>query len=154
MATTATKRAATATKSEKAGAKKPGKPLKTANGAAPAAAVAVKSFARTILYVNDWEPALRFYKSVLGLKLAYPAERGWAEFDMGTTALCIHGGRAEGAKSEAVCSVGLAVEDFDAACAALRGNGVTVGEPHSPCAGLRIAGFHDPSGNDLYVEGK
>jgi predicted enzyme related to lactoylglutathione lyase len=157
MATTATKTAARATKAPagtNAIAKKAGRPAKAAKSETSVTAVSVKAFARTILYVKDWKPALRFYADALGLQLASPAEEGWAEFATGTTALCIHGGRAAGVTSEAVCSVSFSVDDFDAACAALKSKGVTVGEPHSPCAGLRIAGFRDPSGNDLYIEGK
>src|SRR5687767_7098901 len=136
---TATK---TARRSKKTAAKAPAAKRAVAKARAgtpsPArpAGVAVRSFARTILYVKDWAPTIRFYTDVLGLKLAYPAEEGWAEFATGTTAFCLHGGRAADAKTEAVCSVGFAVENFDAACAALRAKGVKVGDPHSPCGGL------------------
>ncbi len=184
MATTTAKKAAkkTTAKSGKAPAAKPKKAAKasamesccgatasscsapTATSAASSAAVAsrnatgavgIKGFARAILYVKDWEPALRFYRDVLGLPLAYPAETGWAEFALGGTALCIHGGRSAsaGANTDGICSIGLAVDDFDGARTRLKAKGVAVGEPFSPCGGLRVAHFHDPDGNGVAIEG-
>ncbi len=119
------------------------------------APVGVKGFARTILYVKDWERALRFYRDVLGLPLAYPAETGWAEFSLGGAALCIHGGRvaSAGPNTDGICSVGLAVDDFDGALGRLKAKGVAVGAPFSPCGGLRVAHFHDPDGNGVSIEG-
>jgi catechol 2,3-dioxygenase-like lactoylglutathione lyase family enzyme len=114
----------------------------------------VTGLARTILYVKDWEASLRFYTQVLGIPPAAPPDPGWAELAPGGGSLCLHEGRASDLPTAGVCAVGLAVEDFDAARAALEADGVELGPTSSPCEGVRIAEFRDPSGNALYLEGR
>lgn len=109
---------------------------------------------RTILYVTDFEKALRFYQETLGLTLAYPASDGWAEFKTGDSALSIHGGRDMASPTKGICSVGFQVADFDAARARLASKGVVLSAPFSPCADKRVSNFSDPDGNELSIEGK
>jgi len=51
-----------------------------------------------ILFVQDMNSEVRFYRDVLGLPLAYPqglkdySDEMWVEFDLGETTLAIHGG--------------------------------------------------------------
>jgi len=51
-----------------------------------------------ILFVQDMNREVRFYRDVLGLPLVYPrgledyANEMWVEFDLGETTLAIHGG--------------------------------------------------------------
>lgn len=57
-----------------------------------------------ILYVQNMNSKVRFYRDVLGLKLKYPqgledfSEQIWVEFDLGTTTLALHGGVKEAPK--------------------------------------------------------
>lgn len=115
---------------------------------------AVSKMARVILYVTDFERAVRFYTETLGLKLAYPAGGGWAELALGGTSLCLHHGREGAMPTKGVTSVGLWVDDFDAALARLKDKGVVLSEPFDPCGGLRVSTFSDPDGNELSLEGK
>ena len=54
-----------------------------------------------ILYVQDMNNVVRFYRDVLGLSLKYPqgledySDEMWVEFDMGETTLALHGGADE-----------------------------------------------------------
>lgn len=115
---------------------------------------AIGKLARVILYVTDFDRALRFYAETLGLKLAYPADGGWAELDLGNTALCLHAGREGAMPTKGVTSVSLWVDDFDAAAARLKERGVVLSAPFDPCGGLRVSTFSDPDGNELSLEGK
>lgn len=113
--------------------------------------------ARTIFYVRDFAGALAFYGDVLGLPFAYPADLdgGWAEFDLGNFAFCLHSTTdAIPAEARKTTHFALAVEDLDLAIAFLREQGIEVGKPFSPCGSLRVAQFHDPEGNVLSLEGK
>lgn len=109
--------------------------------------------ARVILYVTDFDRALAFYTGTLGLKTAYPAEHGWAEFATGDSAVCIHGGREFQGPTKGITSVSFSVGDFDAAFARLKAQGVVMSEPFSPCGNLRVSHFSDPDGNELSIEG-
>ncbi|MCO5168967.1 MAG: VOC family protein [Planctomycetes bacterium] len=115
---------------------------------------AIKRAARVILYVTDFDRAVEFYTRTLGLTLAYPAGGGWAEFRTGDAALCLHAGRDAAMPTKGIASVGLAVDDFDAALARLTAAGVTMSAPFDPCGGLRVSSFSDPDGNELSIEGK
>lgn len=129
--------------------------MTTETASAPtAAALGITGAARTILYVTDFQRALDFYQGTLGLALAYPAEHGWAELSVGGFALCLHGGRAHADKSDGVASFSFSVSDFDAALAGLKERGVAMGEPFTPCGGIRVSHFHDPEGNVLSIEGR
>jgi predicted enzyme related to lactoylglutathione lyase len=110
--------------------------------------------ARVILYVTDFDKALAFYTGTLGLKTAYPAEHGWAEFVTGDSAVCIHAGREFQGTTKGVTSVSFSVGSFDAAYTRLKTQGLVLSEPFSPCGGLRVANFSDPDGNELSIEGK
>lgn len=55
-----------------------------------------------ILYVQDMNAGVRFYRDVLGLPLKYPqgldddSDAMWVEFDLGEATLALHGGVNEG----------------------------------------------------------
>lgn len=119
-----------------------------------APAGAIRTAARMILYVSDFDRALAFYSKTLGLELAYPGEGGWAEFKTGQAAICIHAGREGQLTTKGIASVGFAVDDFDAAFKSLKARGVVLGEPFMPCGDLRVSSFCDPDGNELSIEGK
>lgn len=144
----------TSKKNKKAPAAKAAKAKKPLAKKLAAPKDALLKNARVILYVNDWDKALSFYTGTLGLKTAYPAEGGWAEFLTGESAVCIHSGREYQGTTKGVSSVSFTVGDFDAARARLMNLGVVMSEPFSPCGGLRVSTFSDPDGNELCIEGK
>lgn len=114
----------------------------------------LKQSTRMIFFANDFAEALAFYEDALELPLAYPAAPGWAEFRIdGSTALCLHDSRLSDISTMKIATFGWAVEDLDAAVAAMRAKGVEIEDPHVVTEGLRAATFHDPSGNALFFEG-
>lgn len=153
----ATAKAKTTTKSKKTSKPAKAKQAAKRKKAAPRPKKdggAIRGMARVILYVTDFERAVKFYTETLGLKLAYPAGGGWAELSLGGTALCLHGGREGSMPTKGVSSVSLRVDDFDAAYARLKAAGLVMSEPFDPCGGLRVSTFSDPDGNELSIEGK
>lgn len=54
-----------------------------------------------ILYIQDMNSEVRFYRDVLGLSIRYPkgfedySDEIWVEFDLGKTTLALHGGADE-----------------------------------------------------------
>ncbi len=121
-----------------------------ARKAAPA--LALGKVERVILYVSDFERAVKFYTEKLGLALKVKHE-GWAELATSGTEIDLHHGRKNKVQECEPC-LGFRVDDFDRSYAALKARGVKVGKIFSPCGGLRCACFTDPDGNNLGIEGK
>lgn len=104
--------------------------------------------------VTDVPRARAFYEGLLGLKPTMDHDMGesghWVEYDIGAGTLGI--GRYEGWKPGAGgCTVGLEVEDFEAAIAALKAAGtpITMGPFETPVC--HMAMVSDPDGNTLCI---
>ncbi|MCC6234555.1 MAG: VOC family protein [Verrucomicrobiales bacterium] len=103
--------------------------------------------------VTDVARAKAFYEGVLGLKATsdHATEHGhWVEYDIGQGTLAI--GRAPGWNpSSEGCSVGLEVEDFDRAIAALKAANVPFqfGPIETPVC--HMAFVRDPDGNSVGI---
>src|SRR3989442_13071541 len=111
-------------------------------------APALTALARVIFYVRDTERSARWYHETLGIPIRIQ-DHGWVELETEGVTLCLHGGRKRAA-AEDQPSLGFKVKDFDAAHQALRLREVPgLGEPFSPCAGVRCLSFRDPDGNEL-----
>ena len=108
--------------------------------------------ARVILYVSDFDRAVKFYTETLGIKKVY-AEQGWCSLATEGTEIDLHHGRKASA-GECEVNIGFQVKDLDATYAALLDAGVKVSKIFSPCGGLRCVSFRDPDGNSLGIEGK
>jgi len=107
---------------------------------------------RIILYVRDTERSARWYTETLGIPVRFK-DHGWVELETGGVTLCLHGGRKRPAVEDQP-SIGFKVKDFDAAHKALQLREVPgLGEPFSPCEGVRCLSFRDPDGNELGIEG-
>jgi predicted enzyme related to lactoylglutathione lyase len=104
--------------------------------------------------VTDFARARKFYEGVLGLKPTkvkdFPPDSHWTEYDIRPGTLSI--GSAPGWKpSPDGCSVALEVEDFDAAIAHLRANGVKFRMEPFPTPVCRMAMIFDPDGNTICI---
>ncbi len=122
------------------------------NPPARSSAPVLAAVERVILYVRDTEKAARWYGQTLGIPVRFK-DHGWVELETKGSTLCLHGGRKHGASPDQP-SVGFRVADFDAAFRMLKLREVPgLGEPFSPCAGVRCLSFRDPDGNQLGIEG-
>jgi predicted enzyme related to lactoylglutathione lyase len=103
--------------------------------------------------VTDMARARAFYEGMLGLKpttITDLPDGRWVEYEFGPYALSI--GSAPGWKpSPDGCSVALEVEDFDAAIAHLRTNGVKFRVEPFPTPVCRMAFIFDPDGNTICI---
>ena len=107
---------------------------------------------RVILYVRDTERSARWYSETLGIPVR-SKNPGWVELETEGVTLCLHGGRTRAAVEDQP-SVGFKVKDFDGAYKSLQLREVPgLGEPFSPCDGVRCLSFRDPDGNELGIEG-
>lgn len=109
-----------------------------------------------ILFVEDTEKSLAFYRDLLGLEVKR-AEKGWVELATGTTTLALHSQEnLEIPRHPGQPSMVFGVEDIHTAYAELQARGVEfAGEPHQVCEtpthlGMS-ANFHDPDGNLLSI---
>ncbi len=104
--------------------------------------------------ITDVPRARAFYEGVLGLKPTMDHDMGekghWIEYDIGPGTLSL-GKYADFKPTSDGCTVGLEVEDFDAAVKAVQSAGVKInmGPIETPvCHMLMIA---DPDGNPLII---
>ncbi len=105
--------------------------------------------------VTDMARARAFYEGVLGLKanMAHGEAGGmqWTEYDIANGTLSIGAGAPSWKPTAEGCSVGLEVEDFDAAIAHLKANGVTFKLEPFPTPVCRMTFIFDPDGNAICI---
>ena len=105
--------------------------------------------------VKDMARARKFYESVLGLKATYtvgePGGMQWAEYDIADGTLSLGCGAPDWQPRADGCSVGLEVEDFEAAIAHLKANGVKFKMEPFPTPVCRMAFIYDPEGNLICI---
>jgi predicted enzyme related to lactoylglutathione lyase len=104
--------------------------------------------------ITDVPRAKAFYEGVLGLKPTMDHDMGdkghWIEYDIGAGTLSL-GKYADFKPTKDGCTVGLEVEDFDAAVKAVReaGTQIKMGPFETPvCHMLMIS---DPDGNPIII---
>ncbi|MBV8881714.1 MAG: VOC family protein [Planctomycetaceae bacterium] len=123
------------------------------NSPSKSSAIQLSAVERVILYVRDTERSARWYSELLGIAARHK-EPGWVELETKGVSICLHGGR-EGGRLKDATSVAFKVDDFDATWRSLKLREVPgLGEPFSPCPGLRCLAFEDPDGNQLGIEGR
>ena len=105
--------------------------------------------------VMDMARARKFYEGVLGLKpTMVVGETGgmqWTEYDIGPGTLSLGAGVPDWKPRSDGCSVGLEVEDFDAAIAHLRASHVKFRTEPFPTPVCRMAFISDPDGNTICI---
>ena len=113
-----------------------------------------------ILYVNDFEKSMDFYKGILGLPIKLQQDT-YVEFDTGAITLSINTRKdvkeltglnvPESSTSTQTFEVGFVVEDVGATIETLRQQGVTIlKEPVTKPWGQTVAYVADPDGH--YIE--
>lgn len=105
--------------------------------------------------VKDMARARKFYEEVLGLKATYtvgePGGMQWTEYDIANGTLSLGCGASDWQPRADGCSVGLEVEDFDAAIAHLKANGVQFKTEPFPTPVCRMAFIYDTEGNLICI---
>jgi predicted enzyme related to lactoylglutathione lyase len=105
--------------------------------------------------VTDMARARKFYEGVLGLKPTMlegePGAMQWTEYDLANGTLSLGAGMAGWKPTAEGCSVGLEVEDFDAAIAHLKASGVKFHLEPFPTPVCRMAFIYDPDGNAICI---
>jgi predicted enzyme related to lactoylglutathione lyase len=105
--------------------------------------------------VTDMARARKFYEDVLGLQasIVYGEAGGmqWTEYDIGSGTLTLGAGAPDWHPRADGCSVGLEVEDFDAAIAHLRASEVKFKMEPFPTPVCQMAMISDPDGNTLCI---
>ena len=114
-----------------------------------------------ILYVNDFEKTMHFYKDIIGLTVKMQHDT-YVEFDTGSTTLSINTRESvkeitglnvsEGNSSRQTFEVGFVVEDVAASIDMLRQNGVPIiKEPVTKPWGQTVAYVADPDGHFIEI---
>ncbi len=115
----------------------------------------VTEIAFTCYPVTDMARARKFYEGVLGLKpTMVVGEAGgmqWTEYDIGPGTLALGCGASDWKPRSDGCSVGMEMEDFDAAIAHLKAKGVTFKMEPFPTPVCRMAFISDPEGNTICI---
>ena len=105
--------------------------------------------------VTDMARARKFYESVLGLKptiiVGEPGGMQWTEYDIGAGTLALGAGAPDWKPTATGCSVGLEMEDFDAAIAHLKANGVKFKMEAFPTPVCTMAFIYDTEGNLICI---
>ena len=105
--------------------------------------------------VTDMARARKFYEDVLCLKPTMTVgEAGgmqWTEYDIASGTLALGAGVPDWHPRADGCSVGLEVEDFDAAIAHLRAANVRFKMEPFPTPVCRMAFIFDPDGSTLCI---
>jgi predicted enzyme related to lactoylglutathione lyase len=115
----------------------------------------ITEIAFTCYPVTDMARARKFYEGVLGLKPTMQVgEAGgmqWTEYDIGAGTLSLGAGAPDWKPRSDGCSVGLEMENFDAAIAHLKTAGVKFKMEPFPTPVCHMAMISDPDGNTICI---
>jgi hypothetical protein len=102
-----------------------------------------------LLMVEDMNRAVEFYSKVFGLPIGYQSDH-WSELHAGDAVVALHSG---GSGQRADAGLSFAVDDIEAAVAAVSAAGGTVVRPpHAPEGeGILLADLVDPEGNGFML---
>ena len=110
-----------------------------------------------IVYVQDMDRQVRFYRDVLGLTVRSPvglnnySNEFWVEIETGACMLALHGG-GTGKHDQQTPKIVFGVADIVAARALLVERGVKVSEVRSPAPHIKVVDALDAEGNPFSLE--
>lgn len=117
----------------------------------------VKRMSNVILYVQDINAEVPFYRDKLGLKVLYPEEAddyrkagGWVELDAGGVLLALHDG-AHGRVGDEAPKITFEVDDLERARQGLVNQGVDMGEIKEIAPGAWMCSGEDPEGFRFFL---
>lgn len=102
-----------------------------------------------MLYAQDMERAVGFYRGVIGLDCALHTEH-WSELKHGDAVVALHGG---GSGERTKTGLSFQVTDIDAACAeiAAKGGEIVLAPQSRPGEPIKLAECADTEGNVFMV---
>ncbi|MCA9941531.1 MAG: hypothetical protein KC418_22985 [Anaerolineales bacterium] len=110
-----------------------------------------------ILYAQDMDAQVRFYRDLLGLEVTYPrglvdySAESWVTFGTGACTLALHGGGQRDLGRDAPKIV-FRVAQIEEARRALLAQGVSLGDLFEAAPGTRVVNGVDPEGNPFSLE--
>lgn len=110
-----------------------------------------------ILYVQDMDAQVRFYRDALGLPVAYPTgladygQTSWVAFSTGACTLALHGGGQRDFGQDAPKFV-FRVASIYTTAETLRARGVSLGDVFEAAPGVLVVNGLDPEGNKFSLE--
>jgi len=111
-----------------------------------------------VIFVEDMNKQVTFYRDKLGLSLTYPidikdfSKQYWVTFDTGQCTLALHGGGNKNTSKNGPKFV-FEVENLDSARKELEARGIKLTETRCPAPGVYVCDGSDPEGNAFSVEG-
>jgi catechol 2,3-dioxygenase-like lactoylglutathione lyase family enzyme len=112
-----------------------------------------------ILYVEDMDSQVQFYRDTLGLSLSYPQEledysdQMWVTFDTGICTLALHCGGGRDFGRDAPKFV-FEVKNVESTRQFLLDRGVLLGEIRTAAPGVSVCDGEDPEGNNFSIESR
>lgn len=117
----------------------------------------IKGLLKAILYVQDMDAQVRFYRDVLGLTIKFPhglnsyKDEFWVEFDTGPCSLVLHGG-GQRRLGEDTPKLAFEVADIEQARAALVQRGARLGGVREPAPDVKVVDGVDPEGHPFSLD--
>jgi catechol 2,3-dioxygenase-like lactoylglutathione lyase family enzyme len=117
----------------------------------------VQGIMEIIIYAQEMNTLVAFYRDKLGLRVRYPAaladysDQMWVELDAGTCVLALHGGGQRRLGVDAPKIVFRVVE-MERARATLSARGVVLSDVRAPAPGKLVCDGTDPEGNRFSLE--
>jgi predicted enzyme related to lactoylglutathione lyase len=116
----------------------------------------IQALGEVIIYVQDMQKEVLFYRDALGLTVKAPIDTGdyskehWVTFETGTCVLALHSGGSVGEESRETTVVFL-VENHEAAELVCK-RGVSLGPVREPVKGTKVRDGLDPEGHRFALE--
>ena len=110
-----------------------------------------------ILYVQDMQTQVAFYRDSFGLSVLFPAgkedyrQEYWVTLDSGACCLALHGG-GQKRLGQDTPKIVFGVADIQAARQELLARGVKIGEVRTAAPGVWVCDGFDPEGNPFSIE--
>ena len=117
----------------------------------------LKGLAEVILYVENMQEMVEFYRDAMGLNVKYPEhetdfrKEEWVVFYTGACDLCLHSGGKRRLGRDAPSFV-FRVADMEDARDELTERGVPMEEPKMVAPNVWVCGGEDPEGNRFSIE--
>jgi catechol 2,3-dioxygenase-like lactoylglutathione lyase family enzyme len=123
----------------------------------------INGLIEVILYINDMQAQVTFYRDILGLPVLYPVElddfshEHWVTLDTGACILALHsGGRGKPADDNGsqgpATKIVFGVDDIHHSRAHLLSLGVSLGNVRMAAPAVWVCDGEDPEGNPFSIE--